>query len=157
MKWTALTALSALICGAALVAEQQQAPDPFRNIAERYVRLVLAVGQHDADYVDAYYGPPDWRGQAEKQKIALPEIDTLAAALATDLAAAALPAWKEDAELWRLRKQYLERQLAALRTRVAMLQGKRLTFDEESQALYDAVAPHHTEQEFAGILATLEK
>ena len=31
-----------------------------------------------------------------------------------------------------------------------MLQGKRLTFDEESQALYDAVAPHHTEAEFAG-------
>ena len=27
------------------------------NIAEPYVKLVLAVGQHDADYVDAYYGP----------------------------------------------------------------------------------------------------
>ena len=28
------------------------------TIAERYVKLVLAVGQHDADYVDAFYGPP---------------------------------------------------------------------------------------------------
>jgi hypothetical protein len=29
-----------------------------------------------------------------------------------------------------------------MRARVGMLQGKRLTFDRESQALYDAVAPH---------------
>ncbi len=33
--------------------------------AESYVKLVLSVGQHDADYVDAYYGPPEWRAEAE--------------------------------------------------------------------------------------------
>ena len=35
-------------------------PDPeetLGEVAESYVRLVLAVGQHDAGYVDAYYGP----------------------------------------------------------------------------------------------------
>ena len=37
-----------------------------------------------------------------------------------------------------------------------MLQGKRLTFDEESRALYDAVAPRHTEAEFAGRPRKLE-
>ncbi len=63
----------------------------------------------------------------------------------------------DDAELWKLRQQYLERQLSALRARLDMLQGKRLTFDEESQALYDAVAPRHTEAEFAGVLAKLER
>ena len=52
--------------------------------------------------------------------------------------------------MWTLRRQYLDRQLAAIRARLAMLQGKRFTFDEESQALYDAVAPTHTEAEFAG-------
>ena len=31
------------------------------RVAESYVRLVLAVGQHDPDYVDAYYGPPAWK------------------------------------------------------------------------------------------------
>ena len=35
------------------------------NIAERYVKLVLAMGEHDADYVDAYYGPPEWREAAK--------------------------------------------------------------------------------------------
>jgi hypothetical protein len=36
-------------------------PMTMNQVAERYVRLVLALGQHDADYVDAYYGPPEWR------------------------------------------------------------------------------------------------
>ena len=35
--------------------------DVMSPLAERYVRLVLAVGQHDADFVDAYYGPPAWK------------------------------------------------------------------------------------------------
>ena len=35
-----------------------------------------------------------------------------------------------------------------------MLTGTKLRFDEESKALYDAVAPTHTEAEFAGVLAS---
>lgn len=31
-------------------------------IAEQYVRLALSLGEHDANYVDAYFGPDDWRG-----------------------------------------------------------------------------------------------
>jgi hypothetical protein len=37
-----------------------------------------------------------------------------------------------------------------------MLQGKRLTFDEESRALYDAVAPRFTERDFEAAIAKLE-
>ena len=58
------------------------------ELAERYVRLVLAVGQHDADYVDAYYGPAEWRKEAEAQKRPLAEIASRAAALAQAIAAA---------------------------------------------------------------------
>ena len=42
--------------------------------AERYVRLVLALGQHDKDYVDAFYGPDEWKKDAEAQKRPLPQI-----------------------------------------------------------------------------------
>jgi hypothetical protein len=59
-------------------------------------------------------------------------------------------------ELWTLRWQYLTRQLAALRTRVAMLQGRKMTFDEESLALYDAVAPVKPASEFEATLKQLE-
>jgi hypothetical protein len=121
-------------------------------IAEQYVKLVLAVGQHDPDYVDAFYGPKAWREGLVKRPLA--EIDADAARLETELAAATRPAGGDA--LVALRHQYLTRQLGALRTRVAMLGGRRLTFDEESKALYDAVAPHHEASEFEGVLAQLE-
>ena len=131
--------------------------DPMRTVAERYVKLVLAVGQHDADYVDAFYGPAEWRQAAEGAKIPLAAIDRQAEALERDLAAvtAASPVAR-DAQLWGLRRQYLARQMSALRARVSMRQGKRLTFDEESRALYDAVAPTQAEAEFATVLKQLE-
>ena len=153
MKLLLSMAFAAL--GLSLVVDGEQA-DPFRDISDRYVRLVLAVGQHDADYVDAYYGDPALKTQAEAEKIPLAEIANRAATLEGDVTTTALPASKDDAELWRQRKQYLQRQLSALRARVSMLQGTRLTFDRESQALYDAVAPRHTDAEFAAIIATLE-
>ncbi len=123
--------------------------------AERYVKLVLAMGQHDADYVDAYYGPPEWRKEAEAAKRPLAAIDDEAGAVLTSLAAGT-PAADAD-ELVRMRHQYLTRQLEALRARVAMLRGKKLTFDEESKALYDAVAPTHTEAEFEKVIAEIDK
>jgi hypothetical protein len=129
--------------------------DSMNTLGERYVRLVLAMGLHDADYVDAYYGPPALKQEAEAQKLRVTEIETAAAGLARELAAAAPPARAD--ELTRLRHQYVSRQLDALRARAAMLMGKRLKFDEESKALYDAVAPVHTETEFAGVLAQLDK
>jgi hypothetical protein len=140
-----------------LVGDQAPSLDPFHGLAVRYVTLVLGVGQHDADYVDAYYGPAELRKEAEAQKMSLEAIERQAAALEGDIAAAPIPAVKADDELWRLRKQYLQRQMAALRARVAMLQGRKLTFDQESQALYDAVAPRHSEAEFASVITQLER
>jgi hypothetical protein len=131
-----------------------QAPS-MNTLGERYVRLVLALGQHDADYVDAYYGPPAWRKDAESHKLTLAEIESRAAALITEIAAAKPPASAD--ELTRLRQGYLARQMEALRTRAAMLSGRKLKFDEESKALYDAVAPMHTEQEFQRVLDDLGK
>jgi len=34
-------------------------------LADRYVKLVLAVGQQDDGYVDAYYGPAQWKADAD--------------------------------------------------------------------------------------------
>ena len=124
------------------------------TIAERYVKLVLAVGQHDPDYVDAYYGPADWKAESDRRKTPLSEIDTQAARLIGDIPNPS----DEDRrdEMVNLRRDYLKRQLEALRTRVRMLQGATLTFDEESQALYDAVAPAHPESYFAQALREIE-
>jgi hypothetical protein len=154
-------ALAAMVAAGALVTAQVPPPDPMRPVAEQYVKLVLAVGQHDADYVDAFYGPPEWRKEAEAAKQPLPAIDAQAAAVEKEFArlaglAAPLPKGAEG-DLWVLRRQYLTRQLAAMRSRIAMLQGKKFTFDEESLALYDAVAPTRPASEFEAVLAQLEQ
>ena len=121
-------------------------------IAESYVKLVLATGQHDPDYVDAYYGPAEWRSEAESANEPLPTIERRARALIETLGAEPVAA----DEMQRLRHQYLRRQLQSLVCRVEMLAGKKLSFDEESQALYDAVAPRHTEEELRGAVAELD-
>ncbi len=124
--------------------------------AESYVRLVLALGQHDSNFVDAYYGPPAWRTEVEQAKWDLPAINKRAAVLEVDLRR--LPpvdAAAPDAEMVGLRRAYLARQLGALRARVAMLQGKRFPFDEESRELYDAVAPRNTEASFQASAAAI--
>ena len=123
------------------------------RIAEEYVKLVLAVGQHDADYVDAYYGPPEWKKAAETTKLSLDGI----AARAHDVVAQLGRERPSADEMQRLRHRYLERQLSALTARVRMLKGERLSFDDESRALYDAVAPTYPETHFQEILDRLSK
>ncbi len=119
------------------------------EIAEAYVKLVLAMGQHDPDYVDAYYGPPEWKKQAKKP---LEAIALEAVRLRDQLGK--IP--KLGAEMERLRNAHLTKQLSALEARVRILKGERLSFDEESQALYDVIAPRFSESHFQEILASLE-
>jgi hypothetical protein len=114
---------------------------------------VLAMGAHDPDYVDAYYGPPEWKTEAAATKLALDVISSRATTLLADLGRST----GAGDELASLRHQYLERQLSALAARVRMLQGERLTFDQESKALYDAVAPTYPEAHFQQILDQLEQ
>jgi hypothetical protein len=160
--WSAcLAALLLVGCGGSNAGRGEERPataassenDSMNALAERYVKLVLALGQHDPDYVDAFYGPPEWRKDAESVKRPLAEIDGDAGGVLAALAAGAPPSAAD--EIVRLRHEYLTRQTEALRARVSMLQGKKLTFDEESRALYDAVAPTHTEAEFASALEAL--
>jgi hypothetical protein len=121
------------------------------KIAEAYVKLVLAMGQHDPDYVDAYYGPPEWKKQSQKKK----PLDTIALE-ATRLRDQLAKISKPTDEMERLRREYLTKQLSALQARVRILKGERLRFDEESHALYDAVAPKFPESHFQEILSRLE-
>lgn len=123
---------------------------PMNRVAESYVRLVLALGRHDADYVDAYYGPPRWKEEAESSKRPLADIVSSADALLAEIARLPEPSG-EPSELLRQRRRYLQKQLSALKAKAEMLAGKKLSFDEESRALYDAVAPTNSEEHFREI------
>ncbi|MGI9043921.1 MAG: hypothetical protein ACR2GK_07315 [Gemmatimonadaceae bacterium] len=121
------------------------------SIAEPYVKLVLAVGKHDADYVDAYYGPPEWRSAVDSAPLALPAIAARADSLIASLDSIPEP----GDEMLGLRRSYLRTQLGALAARVGMLEGGKLTFDSESLALYNAVSPKHPESYYQQIIDSL--
>jgi hypothetical protein len=150
-----LVLLMVLSCACA-----RAAPPPSSNmnqVAERYVKLVLRVGQHDADYVDAYYGDTTWNptGAPVPLEALVTERKAINADLrplkpATGPGGAAI-----NDELVILRYDYLDRQLDAVAARLEMLQGKKVSFDEESRRLYDAEAPHKAEAEFAAVLDQL--
>src|SRR5688500_1313328 len=106
-------------------------------VAPRYVSLVLGVGQHDEGYVDAYYGPPEWQTAAASRKVPLDQLAAEAAALRTVVGAVDVSGADE---IVKLRKEYLDKQLFAVATRIAMLRGQRLNFVEESRDLYDYVS-----------------
>lgn len=123
------------------------------EIGQQYVRLVLAMGEHDADYVDAYYGPPEWRTEVQAAQPPLDSIRARARALVERLGQQP-PAGTDS--LLPLRHAYLRKQLGALIARADMLGGATLSFDDESRALYDAVAPTHDSTYFETILARLD-
>lgn len=122
------------------------------QIAERYVRLVLQVGQHDANFVDAYYGPDALRPPQDR-KAPINELLAAAAALQEDAASFTLPDDADD--LTKLRKQYLAQQLTAVHARLRMLNGEPFPFDVESKLLYDTQAPVNSEASFQSTLDEL--
>jgi hypothetical protein len=128
------------------------------NIAEDYVKLVLNIGQYDADFVDAYYGPEDWRSSLKSNlqfdSTAYKELSTKTNALLNELES--LGEYKAD-ELETLRFRYLYKQLLACKTKIFMLNGVLLPFDEETKALYDASAPIHDDKFFQSAIAELDK
>src|SRR5687767_15226167 len=118
----------AAVCCAALMVMPGAAQEPrtgngrptdMNGIAARYVRLVLALGQHDADYVDAYYGPPEWRADAERDPLPLDALLRRAVDLTAQLER--LAPSPGGAEIERLRHLSLTRQLGALIARAEQL------------------------------------
>ncbi len=131
------------------------------QISERYVRLILAIGQHDEHYVDAYYGPEDWKPEASQDAPSLAELKARGEGLIASLDETERSGSSEHdgpgEEIDRLRHAYLRRQLEAAVARIELLEGATMTFDDESRALYDAVAPTLAEGDFLGLQDELER
>lgn len=120
--------------------------------AESYVRLVLALGERDADSLDAYHGPPQWQADARARHATLAEIRTEAVALIGALRPAAVGA--DD-----VRRQFLVRQLRAVAARIEVLLGARQRFADEARALFalDVTADAYDGDAGASIRAELDR
>ena len=132
----------ALLAGCATVR-----PEPSRDLdalARDYIQLQLEIGERDEGYIDAYYGPAEWREAARTNPRDLDaltaEVSILQLRLSTLLAGLELDAYhgrrRGDAAADRSRARFLGAQLLAAETRLRMLRGERLSFAEEAQGLY---------------------
>ena len=130
-----LLAILMMITGAAQpdVGDTGMSRTQLNPIAEDYVHLTLEIGEHEPGYVDAYYGPDEWAQQAKRSPRPLPELRAATEVLLKRLAAV------DEATLAPLevkRKRLLTAQLVAARTRMAMIAGESLAFDDEAEGLY---------------------
>ena len=142
-----------LAVGLACGQDNHATPNTMDEVAEQYVRLVLALGVHDGDYVDAYYGDPTWRTEVEAEAKSIADIRVDAQNLIDTLRGMNV---EHDEALVSLRHQYLTRQLESLVAKANLLNGVSLSFDDESSALYDAKAPVNDEAYFEGLLTQLD-
>ncbi len=122
------------------------------EVSEQYVKLVLALGEHDPGYVDAYYGPKEWQVKASSKKMALTKIILVAKNLQQ-----LIKQQSANDEMSKLRLNYLQVQLSALHARAEILNGKKLDFDQQSLALYDTESPHFKLSKFDIILQALDE
>ena len=127
------------------------------SIAEGYVKLVLEIGKYDPNYVDAYYGPKEWKPKEENLQFdstAHSKLINIADSLLNELE---LLSEYSATELETLRYRYLYKQLFAVKTKIIILNGSVLPFDLESRALYDVSPPEESEDSLQKIIDELDK
>ena len=160
MKYNSiLLSLALLMSGCASTtpdfnAEAMSAPISVSNIADRYIKLTLEAGTHEAEYVDAYYGPPALQDAAKANPRSLPELVAETRSLVAEIDSLA-PKFGNEAE--RRRALALRGMLVAADTRLQMLQGKKFAFDDEAKGQFATVPELKPLAEYDAALAGLEK
>lgn len=120
------------------VTVKETQPMTIDTIAQDYVKLTLLIGQHHSSYIDAYYGPKEWRPSGEP--LALHELTSQAKVLREQLKKLSLniePSSKQ-------RVEFLQMQLDAAGFFISHLLDKKQknsSFDKEAKGLYDATSP----------------
>ena len=113
------------------------------EMARRYVRLAVALGERDPDSLDYYAGPAGLVADVRRNPPPLPAIRREADALSVDVSRLA----SSDAG----RVKALVADLAAIAARVDLLTGTRQPYDAESVAFFGVAPGPIDEQALAGI------
>jgi len=120
------------------------------SIGQKYVRLALSIGQHAPGYVDAYFGPAEWRAPADDQGVRPVHVLAREAAELGD-------AIDDDTEMGPQRRDFLTRQVRAMHTTLRVLQGERLPLIEEAEGFFDITPAWTDEAVFRDAHRTLEE
>ena len=152
LPFALLVTVSATVASAA--SETVAAPAmSIADISDAYVRLTLEAGTHEAEYVDAYYGPPALQAAAKANPRSLAQLIAEARVL-TAAIDGTLPSIKVEPD--RRRAVALRGMLIAADTRLQMLQGRTFAFNDEAQGQFATVPDLKPLAHYDAILASLE-
>ncbi len=99
------------------------------DVGEAFVRLGLAIDQHFPGYVDAYFGPEEIaRSVRGREKVPLAELEDQVQHLAATVA--------HDETIVPRRREWLQGEVAAMRTTLRILQGGAPDILDEVRLLY---------------------
>ena len=134
--------------------EQKTEAHQLNYLAENYVRLGLTIGQYDADFVDAYYGPDSLKTAISKSSI-FPKDSLLN--LVTELRTSLKNSTEKLNDSSKVRARWMSQQLLAFDRRIRIYSGEFKTFDEESKELFGISAPVYPEEHYKLLLDTLNQ
>ena len=137
-------------------ASDEQHVQSVDELAERYVKTMLRLGQYDSDIVDAYYGPEEWKPTTKAATDSFPG-DMFLQELRQVQQGLSAQDTTGLSGIDKRRIAMFQKQVLAAITKVEMMQGKKLPFDEEAQLLYDAKPPHYDLAHFDSLLQTLDE
>ncbi|HEX8124949.1 MAG TPA: hypothetical protein VF548_05140 [Allosphingosinicella sp.] len=124
------------------------------SIARDYVKLQLAIGEKEEGYIDAYYGPPEWQAEAKMDPGTEAALAERAGVLTVRLRS--LDGRRLD-PMERRRRDFLLAQLKAASTRLAMMQGAKLAFADEAEALFGVRPDLKPLSAYDPVLARIER
>jgi len=162
INFVPITLISSVVilfsCGEQKSEINKNLESSMNRVAEKYVKLVLNIGMYDVDYVDAYYGPNEWKPETKSDAVNdsafIQSLYDEAGKLLDTLESLS----KEQAdEIQTLRYRFLYKQILAVRTKVFQLAGGKLSFDEEAKALYDVEVPTNESVHFQNIVDEISK
>jgi hypothetical protein len=116
-------------------------------IAQKYVQLALAIEPHIPGFVDAYFGPPEWKDQAGVKPVT--ELVSESSGLATAVAG--------DTAMDSQRRDFLTRHVRAMQTSLRLRHGEQMALAEETEALYDITPEWVAEAIFQEAHQTLDE
>lgn len=128
MRQILLSGAMLAIAACASASEEKVALD---DVARDYVRLVLEIDAHESGYVDAYFGPAEWREEARKSPR-----DQAALKKEADRLRSVLARFQSDDAEQAQRARVLAANVTSARFRLDMIGGQRAYFADEAERLF---------------------
>lgn len=151
IKW-AVAGIGALMLLTACKNERNN--DSLDAAARDYVELSLTIGEKEAGYIDAYYGPPEIQAKAKAAAGSLTPAQLIERTNALLARVTELGAKADGLDARRARS--LAAQLTAAKTRLRMMSGEKLSFEEEALGLFGVRPQLRSLASFDPVLAKIE-